>query len=82
MIEWLCQCYIGEESFGRYSETRKVFYSNIGAPLAKEILTDSKNKVSPLIKEVISKSKEIQRTCKWQYCQRRAQDLIDSILPV
>lgn len=40
MIEWLCQCYIGERSFGRYSESRQVFYSDIGAQLAKEILID------------------------------------------
>lgn len=82
VIEWLCQCYIGERSFGRYSDRRKVFYSNIGAPLSKEILMDSKNKVAPLIKEIIIKSKEIQRDCKWEYCQRRAQDLIDAIISV
>jgi len=81
MIEWLCQCYIGEQSFGRYSDSRKVFYSNIGAPLAKELLIDSKERIAPLIEKIISKSKEIKRECKWQYCQRRAQKLIDSIVP-
>lgn len=82
MIEWLCQCYIGERSFGRYSESRKVFSSNIGAPLSKEILLDSKNRVAPLIEGIISNSKEIQRACEWKYCQRRAQDLIDAMAPV
>ncbi len=77
MIEWLCQCYIGERSFGRYSESRHVFYSNVGAPLAKEILIDSKHKVAPLLESIIVKSKAIQKECKWQYCQRRAQDMID-----
>jgi len=81
MIEWLSQCYIGEQSFGRYSEGRKVFYSNVGAPLSKEILMDSKRKVAPLIRKIISKSKEIQMDCKWKYCQRRAQDLLDAIVP-
>ena len=81
MIEWLCQCYIGERSFGRYSESRKVFYSNIGAQLSKEILMDSKNKVAHLIEGIITKSKEIKRDCNWKYCQRRAQDLIDAIVP-
>jgi len=33
-----------------------------------------------LIEGVIKKSKSIQRECKWQYCQRRAQDLIDAIV--
>jgi len=82
MIEWLCQCYIGERSFGRYSESRKVFYSNIGAPLSKEILLDSKHRVTPLIEGIISNSKEIQRACEWKYCQRRAQDLIDAMAQV
>ncbi|MBN2397194.1 MAG: hypothetical protein JXI32_02345 [Deltaproteobacteria bacterium] len=82
MIEWLCQCYIGERSFGRYSESRPVFYSNVGAPMSKEILIDSKHKVSPLIEDIIKKSKSIQRECKWQHCQRRAQDLIDAMTPV
>jgi len=82
MIEWLCQCYIGERSFGRYSESRPVFYSNTGAPLAKEILIDTKHKVSPLIEGIITKSKPIQRECKWQYCRRRAQDLIDATAPM
>jgi hypothetical protein len=82
MVEWLCQCYIGERSFGRYSESRPVFYSNVGAPISKEILIDSKHKVSPLIEGIIKKSKSIQIECKWQYCQRRAQDLIDALTPV
>jgi hypothetical protein len=82
MIEWLCQCYIGERSFGRFSESRPVFHSNVGAPLSKEILMDSKHKVSPLIQGIIKKSKSIQGVCRWQYCQRRAQDLIDAIATV
>jgi len=82
MIEWLCQCYIGEKSFGYYSSGRPVFYSNVGAPLAEEILLDSKHKVSSLIERVIVKSKAIQTDCKWQYCQRRAQDLIDAFAQV
>jgi len=79
MIEWLCQCYIGERSFGQYSRSRQVFYSNIGASLAEEILIESKHRVAPLIEEIITKSKSIQRECSWQYCQRRAQDLIDAV---
>jgi hypothetical protein len=79
IVEWLCQCYIGEKSFGYYSSSRHVFYSNVGAPLAKEILLDSKHKVYKLLEEIIVKSKAIQKECKWQYCQDRAQDLIDAV---
>lgn len=79
MIEWLCLCYIGEQSFGRYSSSRKVFYSNVGAPLSEEILIEARHKVSPLISDIISKNKRIKAECSWQYCQRRAQDLIDNV---
>jgi DNA-binding MltR family transcriptional regulator len=79
MIEWLCHCYIGEKSFGYYSSSRPVFYSNVGAPLAKEILLDSKHKVSSLIDEVIKESRPIQEDCKWKDCKKRAQDLIDAM---
>lgn len=82
MIEWLCQCYIGEQSFGRYSASRQVFYSNVGALLSKEILLDSKHKVTSLLEEVLAGSKAIQSDCKWQYCQRRAQELIDALAQV
>jgi len=43
---------------------------------------DSKHKVSPLIEGIITKSKSIQKECKWQYCQRRAEDLIDAMVTV
>ncbi len=79
IIEWLCLCYIGEKSFGRYASTRKVFFSNIGAPLAREILLDSKHQYSTKIIEVINTSKDIKAECGWKYCQRRAQNLIDAI---
>lgn len=79
MVEWLCLCYIGEQSFGRYSESRKVFYSNIGASLSQEILLESKDKVSPIIAGVVSGSREIKSECKWKYCQRRAQALLDAV---
>lgn len=79
MIEWLCQCYIGEKSFGYYSSGRQVYYSNIGAPLSKEILLDSKHKVSSSLEEVITGSEAIQRECHWTHCKKRAQDLIDAL---
>lgn len=82
MIEWLCLCCIGEQSFGMYSSSRKVFYSNIGDPLSREILIDSRHKVSPVIAGIISDSKEIKNRCKWKYCQRRAQELIDAVAQV
>lgn len=76
-VEWLALCYIGEKSFGQYSASRKVFYSNTGAPLAKELLIESKIRIGPVLQQVIKGSKEIKSECKWRYCERRAQVLLD-----
>ncbi|MCF7809621.1 hypothetical protein K9N50_01395 [bacterium] len=78
IVEWLALCYIGEKSFGQYSSIRKVFCSNTGAPLAKEILMESKSRIGPVLQHVINSSKIIKAECKWQYCARRAQDLLDN----
>jgi hypothetical protein len=79
IIEWLCLCYIGERSFGQYSVNRKVFFSNVGAPLSLEILTQSKVRVSEMVCDVIEKSKSINIKCQWLYCQRRSQEILDAI---
>jgi hypothetical protein len=80
IMEWLCQCYIGERSYGQYSVNRPVFYSNTGAPLAKEILVDSKFKVSRIIREVVDSSKGIKLVCEWRHCKDRAEELVADIL--
>ncbi|MCP4371184.1 MAG: hypothetical protein GY797_24180 [Deltaproteobacteria bacterium] len=79
LVEWLCLCYIGEHSYGRYESINKAFYSYSGAPLALEILKNAKVKISPFVSDLISKSKDIKNSCKWQACQRRSQEIIDEI---
>ena len=77
ITEWLVLCYIGERSYGRYSDSRKVFYSNIGAPLAKEIMSQAKDQLKETLPRVIEGSKDVIAACQWSYCQRRAQELLD-----
>lgn len=79
IVEWLCLCYIGQRSFGRYSDSRKVFFSNTGAPLAREVLSSAKDRISNILPSIITSSKEIAAVCQWSYCQRRAQELIDVV---
>jgi hypothetical protein len=45
-LEWLSLCYIGEPGGYGAGYQRKVFYSNIGAPIAKEILKDAKRPIA------------------------------------
>lgn len=79
IVEWLCLCYIGQRSFGRYSDSRKVFYSNTGAPLAREVLSNAKDRVCEIVPTLIASSRDISSVCQWSYCQRRAQELIDVV---
>jgi len=80
VVEWLALCYIGEQSFGQYSSSRNVFYSNVGAPLSKELLLDSKARVGTVLKQIIDYSKDIKAVCKWPSCDRRAQELVDECI--
>jgi len=79
IIEWLCLCYVGEKSFGQYSASRKVFYSNIGAPLAFDILVQSKERIRLILDDIITKSPLIKTTCQSQYCKRRVQEILDAV---
>jgi len=49
LLRWLVLCYIGEKSFGQWANYRKVFYSNVGAPLALEIIESCPHDISRLL---------------------------------
>jgi len=79
MIEWLIQCYIGERSFGLYSDWRKVFYSNIGAPLSLEILKAYQKDISELITKIKKTNQQIRYLCDNKYVERRYQKILDAL---
>lgn len=51
-LEWLSLCYIGEPGGYGAGYQRKVFYSNIGAPIAKEILKDAKRPIAKTLEKL------------------------------
>jgi hypothetical protein len=75
-IHWLVLCYIGEPGFGQWSEYRKVFYSNSGAPLAFEIIQECPCDISKII-ATSRKQKEIKSLCKDEYVARRHEQILD-----
>lgn len=80
IIKWLILCYIGEPGFGPYSCARRVFYSNIGAPLSLEILRTSFKDIHAIVTELHKKSHEVKNACgASEHMERRFQDILDNI---
>jgi len=79
ILEWLVLCYIGEPSYGIYSSSRKVFYSNVGAPLALEIMEESQKDIFKIIKDLSKKSNQVKYAIQNPYVARRYQEIMDKI---
>lgn len=75
-LEWLVLCYVGESGGYGAGYNRKVFYSNVGAPLAKEILKETKR---PLAKELESlrKSARVKVALADEHISRRFETIAD-----
>jgi len=76
-LEWLILCFIGEPGGYGAGYNRKVFYSNVGASLSKEII---KNANRPLEKQIekLRTSKLIKLGIANEYVARRFDELLDA----
>lgn len=79
MLEWLILCYIGEPSFGYWAGYRRVFYSNVGAPLALEILKNCERDIAAILKSIEDHSERIKQVCSDEHVARRYQQVLDTI---
>lgn len=79
IVKWLIECYIGETSFGRYKNMRKVFYSNSGAKLSLEILTETSQKILPIVLKLGARDKDIMTSNLDKNVENRFQNIIDSL---
>jgi hypothetical protein len=77
ILEWLILLYIGELGGYGMGVHRSVFYSNVGAPLALEIIKDSKDVCAEAFAEVQNKSKKIKEAIANQHIARRVESIID-----
>lgn len=75
-LEWLTLCYVGEPGGYGAGYNRKVFYSNVGAPLARDILKEAKR---PLAKELeaIRKSARMKLALADEHVSRRFEAIVD-----
>lgn len=76
LLKYLVIFYIGERSYGRYSASRPVFFSNGAAPIITRLIENDANKANPIL-ESFRKKKPIKNDIENKYLLRRFEDLID-----
>ena len=79
-VTWLVRCYIGEPG-GRtsYGNIRKVFYSNVGAPLSLSILSSTKKNILDIVAGLEENSRNIQSSIQDNHVARRYHDILDAL---
>jgi hypothetical protein len=79
VLAWLVLCYIGEPGGYGAGANRRVFYSNVGAPLALEIIKDCIKPIGNNVAQLAKSSKEIKYACRDEYVARRFQTILDHL---
>lgn len=78
IVDWLVQCYVGEPGgYGYYGRSRKVFYSNSGAPLSYELLSEDETLTIDMVQKVYKNNKHFQRLCEDKFIKSRYQEILD-----
>jgi hypothetical protein len=79
IVRWLALCYIGEPGgYGDYGRGRRVFYSNSGVPIVKELFVANRDSVRPILDELTNDG-DVKRACANKDVGRRYQDLLDLV---
>ena len=74
LLEWLVLCYIGEPGGYGMGINRKVFYSDVGAPIALRILSVSEVERLARLPE---SSKLVKDACEDRHVARRFEEILD-----
>lgn len=81
LLRELVLIYLGEQSYGQYQHSRKVFFSNVAAPIVYRVLENEKNKIAPHLEQMKTKSKKIKSLIEYVPILRRFEELLD-IIPI
>lgn len=76
-LEWLILCYIGEPGGYGMGYNRKVFYSNVGAPLALRLIKDHVKLLKAAFDYLRKSSKKIKTELGDQHVARRFESISD-----
>lgn len=81
-VEWLVLCYIGS-SGGRtsYGNVRNVFYSNVGAPIAINLLKIKSRNIYPIVADLEKRSKSVRYAISDEHVARRFNSILDELEP-
>lgn len=79
MVEWLVLCYLGEPGGYGAGQNRKVFFSNVGAPLALRLLKESKKPVGMVVASLGVSAKTIKAAIADEHVARRFQAVLDEL---
>ena len=78
-LEWLILCYIGEPGGYGMGINRRVFYSNIGAPISLRILKNTEVKIGRRVEKLIKSSRQIKAACTDEHVARRFESILDAL---
>ncbi len=76
-IEWLVLCYVGEPGGYGQGWGRKVFYSNVGAPMALDLINVQKDNLHEAFKTMQKESKLLRGAVLDQHVERRFENIKD-----
>lgn len=76
-VEWLVLCYIGEPGGYGMGVNRRVFYSNVGAPIALTILGGCGTRIAKTVSDLRGSSPSIRAECQNEHVERRYQTIVD-----
>lgn len=78
-LEWLILCYIGEPGGYGMGINRRVFYSNIGAPISLNILKNTEIEIGKRVKKLTKSSRQIKLACTDAHVARRFESILDAL---
>jgi len=81
MIKELSKIYIGERSFGQYSSSRPVFYSNAAAPIIERVFVTEGEKAR-VVMEKLRSDRHIKHKLTDKHLLRRFENLLDECIEI
>lgn len=78
-LEWLILCYIGEPGGYGAGWNRKVFSSNVGAPLSLEILKAASRPIAKAIETLRKGSQKVKAAISDEHVSRRFEAVLDAV---
>ncbi|MYB38189.1 MAG: hypothetical protein F4Y26_12600 [Gammaproteobacteria bacterium] len=77
-LEWLVMCYIGEPGGYGMGVNRRVFYSNVGAPIAYRILQNCAQPIGRRVEKLRKTSHAVKAACSNEFVASRFKEILNA----